>query len=396
MADGPLKRAASRELVGRAIGEPPLAVGLPPYQSVLPDGVLVRLYPTSGGWVPPVGPPPGQEGSYQTVADAYSSYEELRNENISYAQLAAISDSPVVRGGSARAVSPRGDSRPGPGTGGYGFVGGVVDAYGSEVWITGTEGWDGGPEMSVQSLESDVLRGTIVSNVLGRGRQVTVSGTIFRADGDDEAMRDSQRLISAALATPPHQGWLNINDFWLPVVLTGRVRQERIGLYRSDFEFSLVGREDSSAGGGVYLEQQPSQRVGLVGAGTGEGGSPSVILTNEGWVGVAPVIRWIPGAVNTGATLSAGGSLASQQMIFKPLKAPFWLLIDGAHYRVHLMSGVSEDGSDWHDWGSAHNHVEWEHSTWMEVPPGESSWRITTPTPPNAPVSAVVHWTRLS
>ena len=261
-------------------------------------------------------------------------------------------------------VPPGTAALPEPGAG-YGWVGGVVDNNGVENWITNIEGWDQGANMDIQSEDPGLSTGTHVTSVLGRGRVVTVEGTLFDPSGGVH-MEAASRMLAGALGTAPHLGWLKIDGLWLPVALESMIKQSRKDPYRVDYEFTLRGRDGVSPGHGVYREKRPGQSVATV-------DSVLTPVTNDGLVAALPYITWKPAATTDQLSVYLDGYATSTVMkvgssgIGKGYDPDIWLEIDTMHHQLDVMTTVDLKVQSV---GSGRYLVDWPASTWLSVPPG--------------------------
>ena len=353
---------------------------LPPVFGVLVDCPQVWLFANAGAWDPEMTPAGEWDQEYQDVIDNHADYQAVVDDHEDYSDLL------TPYGFNAATFAA-------PGSGGYGFAGGVKTVLGVEVWITDVEGWDSGPTLSVQSIEPGLLVGTHVSSVLGRGRSVTVKGVLFDPSGG-ESIHLARQYLAAALATPPHRGWIMIDDWWLPVVMDGQVKQRQVDAQRVDFEYTLRGRDGVSPGHGVHLEAPPENTVELTSA------APTQFLNNVyGFVGDSPVVNWKPQTEASTGRLrfeTLGGGPA-QEMRFtsaglsQEWDPDVWLRVDMGHRRVDVMSVVDLAVVPI---ASGRKNVDWAASTWLEVPPGG----CTATGFFNAPGTSTmdVSWTRLA
>ena len=319
--------------MGHAINVEPI----PPWGSTLPGCPMVALYPGAGGW------------------DADMRTDPVDPSDPHYGD-------PVS---------------PGPGVGGWGFVGGVTDVHGTEIWVTDVSGWDSGATFSASTYEGALVDGTQVTAVLGRGRDITVSGALFAHSGNQGSLNSTKRLVAAALASDPRLGWLSIDNLWLPVAMSGEIKLEQVDSCRIDFEFTVVGRDRVSPGRGIYLESQPPSLLTLNTPVTG-GWEHTLGAMNLGTVASKPVCDWtpIPGVHGT-LSVSLGGFRGSaQSMKFHLLPRDTWLRVDSLHKQVDLMFR-DQSGGD-HIVGSGRQYVDWPSSDWLEVPPNASEWTLRT------------------
>ena len=320
---------------------------LPPHGGPLVDCPQVYLYPNRGGWDAEM-QPPDYYRDYQQVVDRNTDYQEIVTKYDEYRDL--LSGTIV---------------RPPPGGGGLGWVGGVNDANGVEVWVTKVEGWDEGQQVEAKQDNLGLMAGTHVAAVLGRGREVVITGSLFDPSGGAK-LPEAQRLLGSALGTSPHLGWLTIDGLWLPVALSSVVKQARVDSHRVDFEFTLKGRDGVSPGHGVHLESHPGRSLTL------NSGSPVTDVQNDGFLGVFPVLSWRP--ENEFATVvvtltEAGSSQAmsiSSSGIGNTFNPDVWLRIDMNHRRVDAMSVVDLEVAPI---APGRHLIDWAVSDWLEIPP---------------------------
>lgn len=328
---------------------------LPPVKEWLADCPQAWLFPNAGGWDPLM----------DIVEPFYDNYEQVRDDHLDYQDVVD------KHGTYLGLLDPFGfnpSTFPASGAGGLGWVGGVVTHGGVEVWLTEVSGWDDGAALDAKTMAPGLLAGTHVTSVLGRGRTIEVKGSLFDPSGGG-ALPMAQKYLAAGLATPPHRGWLTIDGLWLPVAMSGVIKQRWVDAQRVDFEFTLRGRDGVSPGDGVYREKRPSQIEYLT------DGETKFLGNFDGFIGVYPLISWWPTSESATATLRftvpGGGASSEIRLTSGGIGTGFdpdvWLQMDGGHRRVDVMSIVD---SEIKPVASGRGNIVWSQSEWLEIPPG--------------------------
>lgn len=253
----------------------------------------------------------------ETLAD----YLDLEQSEATYA-LVASNNATYADLMYGHAGHPGGS--PAPGSGGLGVHLGIRDLNSVEWWITDLEGWESGPDVSPVEVES-MIPGTWIDRVRGKGREVTLRGTVFSPTL--ALVDDTKRRLAACLATSPHFGVLRvggIGGLTLPVALVSPAKIKHLADTVVEFEATVKGHNVGTVGAGVWREGSESEYV-LDAAG-------SEVIPVTSYIATRPTIRLV-GAFSIGWKISDGERKIE---LATALTASDILLIDCATWRVSL------------------------------------------------------------
>lgn len=211
-----------------------------------------------------------------------------------------------------------------PGRGGFGMNLGIRDAAGIEWWVTDLEGWDDGPQVVPNAVDS-LVGSTWVDRVRAKGREFTVKGAVLAPD-EYWAVR-VRKMVAAILGTPPHMGLLRVGGsqgMKIPVALASPAKQKPLGLFGIEFEMSLVSRDIGTPGAGVWREGATREYV--------LGSNAAVNVDTDSYVSTRPLIRFV-GPLSAGQMISDG---ERHMVLAEPLAEGQVLRVNCANWQVVL------------------------------------------------------------